>query len=164
MPMLRTHAARVRLPTVEHETQDTATAVDSIFRRLAEIFNELGGLSEADSSERQALEAERARLRRRAEKLAGSKLSHRSLESLQAEVAAHRERLYDLKELKIRDVGLTDSIGTAIGTRATTKASIASVNAEMMTAGDLDGIGERIDEIVEELLRRGEPTGRKPRS
>lgn len=149
---------------MERETQDIETDIDAIFRRLSEIFQRLDALGVADQSERARLEAERSRLRRRAEALAGGKLSHRSLESLNAEVAAHRERLYDLKELKIRDTGLTDSFGTAIGTRATTNASIAAVNAEMMTAGKFDEIGERIDEIVEELLRRGAPTGRKPRS
>ncbi len=130
--------------------------IDGIFRRLTEISAALAALGDGDSPDRRMLEAERSALRRRGKSLAGGKDSHRSIVALRAELAAQRERLVDLHDRRIYNVGRSVSMVSAIGLKSRSKASIDAVNEAIMGAGSADEIRERIAEIVVELKRRGE--------
>ncbi len=145
---------------VDNDGQQTHSDADAdqVFRRLTEIRSALDSMPDEITDERLALETERARLRRRRDALAGGKDTHRSVESLYAELGERRRFMLKLHDLKIHNTGLTDGAWRKYGNRARTRASFEELNESIENAVEAENVRGRITEILKELRRRGVPT------
>lgn len=128
--------------------------LDGIVRRLAQVTDELLGLTQGDYTRRFELETERDELRARAKVFHEGKDAKRSVNDLESELAERRKQLAHLRKSKINM--LYQAQNSAGGhTMAISAKHGGTLNNAMHLAQGGEAVTSRIAEIEQELTRRG---------